>query len=80
LVVIKGERSMKYEYKCVSAKIEGSGVFSAKQIPELEKMLNHYAKYGWRLKEMIMPQVSLGTASEIVLVLEREAQESKQEE
>ncbi len=61
----------KYEYKTIRINMKGWGVKSRK-IPDLESTLNREGKEGWRLREIVQPSGIQGSATAVVVILERE--------
>lgn len=61
----------KYEYKTVTLKQKGLGLFGSREIPELGEVLNREAHDGWMLKETVMPSGSKGESDKIILIFER---------
>ena len=59
----------RYEYKTVALDF-GHGVFKSK-IPDLEDSLNHEAKDGWRLHEILVIAAGQGSSERFLVVLER---------
>ena len=64
----------KYEYKTVTVKQKGTGLFTSRSIPELEEILNKEAREGWALKEIISPSGYKGESDKIIIIFEREIQ------
>jgi len=61
-----------YEYKTITLAQKGLGLFTSRQIPELEATLNREARLGWRLCQIMMPSGAKGESDKVILVFERE--------
>lgn len=61
----------KYEYKAVTLKQKGLGIFTSRKIPELEDALNREGRDGWRLNEIVLPSGALGESDRVILIFER---------
>lgn len=64
--------TQKYEYKTITLAQKGLGLFTSRQIPELEATLNREARLGWRLCQIMMPSGAKGESDKVILVFERE--------
>lgn len=62
----------KYEYKTTTLAQKGLGLFSSREVPELEGVLNREAHLGWRLCQLMMPSGSRGESDKVILIFERE--------
>lgn len=64
----------RFEYKTVTIKQKGTGLFRARRVPELENTLNREAGDGWRLREVVTPSGAFGESDKMILILERQSQ------
>lgn len=62
----------KYEYKTKTLEQEGSGLFTSREVPELETVLNREGRDGWRFREVILPSAAYGESDQVIVVFERE--------
>ena len=62
----------RYEYKTITLKQEGLGLFRSRTVPELDATLNREGRDGWRLREIILPSGALGESDRAIVVFERE--------
>ena len=60
----------RYEYKTVN--IEFSVGLFKRGIPDVAKVLNKEGADGWRLRQMILPEMAGGGSERLVAILERE--------
>ena len=64
----------RFEYKTITIRQKGLGLFRSRKVPELENTLNSEARDGWRLREILVPSGFLGEADNVILVLERKSE------
>ncbi|MGO8930221.1 MAG: DUF4177 domain-containing protein [Limisphaerales bacterium] len=62
----------KYEYKTITLDQKGLGLFTSREVPDLENALNREAREGWRLREVILPSALFGESDRIIVVFERQ--------
>lgn len=62
----------KYEYKTLTLKQKGWGLFTSRTIPDLESILNSEGKEGWKLLEITLPSGAFGESDKIIVIFERE--------
>jgi hypothetical protein len=62
----------KYEYKTLTLEQKGLGLFTSREVPDLEGALNREGRDGWRFHKVILPSASFGDSDRVILVFERE--------
>ena len=61
----------KYQYKTITLKQKGLGLFTSRKVPDLEAVLNREGLAGWRLHNSILPSGIFGESDRVILVFER---------
>ena len=62
----------RYEYKTITLKIKGLGLFKRKEVPELEDTLNKDGAEGWKLSKVVLPTRDFGESDSVIIIFERE--------
>ena len=62
----------KYEYKTITLKQKGLGLFRSRKVPDLENALNREGQDGWRFREVVLPSGAFGESDRVIVVFERE--------
>lgn len=62
----------KYEYKTITLKLKGAGLFSLKKADNFEQTLSEHGRQGWRYVDTLSETGVYGEVGQIKLIFERE--------
>lgn len=61
----------RYEYKAITLKQKGLGLFASRKVPNLQETLSQEGRDGWRFKDVILPSGAFGESDRVIVVFER---------
>lgn len=62
----------KFQYKTITVKLEGQGIFGLKKAPGFDEILNQQGAEGWRYVDTLSETGVYGEVGRIKLIFERE--------